>query len=161
MTADMEQNTSLWLNGQAQNADSYSSNYDKYIRSQLTSQTNTLHFPQELINRLDTIVPFNSLSVDTLSAIANEKLADLQHMTKVAHHIDLHIADEVVPFLIKQISTNGNTEDDGLAIKRQIDSEIMTKVARMVFEHPDYHSLEVVVAGNDNDQRIMVTSDNE
>lgn len=161
MTADMEQNTSLWLNGQAQNADSYSSNYDKYIRSQLTSQTNTLHFPQELINRLDTIVPFNSLSVDTLSAIANEKLADLQHMTKVAHHIDLHIADEVVPFLIKQISTNGNTEDDGLAIKRQIDSEIMTKVAQMVFEHLDYHSLEVVVAGNDNDQHIMVTSDNE
>ena len=161
MTADMEQNTSLWLNGQAQSAGSYTSNYDKYIRSQLTSQTDTLHFPRELINRLDTIVPFNSLSVDTLSAIANEKLADLQHMTKVAHHIELNIADEVIPFLIKQTSISGNTEDDGLAIKRRIDNEIMTKVARMVFEHPEYHTLEVVVAGNDNDQHIIVTSDDE
>ena len=80
-------------------------------------------------------------------------------MAKLAHHVDLKVAAEVVPFLIKQTSKNANSEDDGLAIKRRIDGEITTRVARMLFEHPSCHTLSVVINGENNNQHIDVIAD--
>ncbi|MBU3852195.1 MAG: AAA family ATPase [Candidatus Paralactobacillus gallistercoris] len=160
MTANMEQTTDPWLEQQDVADSNYLANYDKYIRSRLTDpQISTLHFPRELINRLDTIVPFTSLSVATLSQIADKKIAKLVQMAKLAHHVDLKVAAEVVPFLIKQTSKNANSEDDGLAIKRRIDGEITTRVARMLFEHPSCHTLSVVINGENNNQHIDVIAD--
>ena len=164
MTANMTQTVNPLMNENVETSNgdlTYAINYDKYIRSRLTNeQSDILHFPKELINRIDIVVPFTSLSLNTLSEIANKRLEKLKSMVRIAHHVQLNISDAVVPFLIKQISQNSNNEDDGLAIKRKIDNEIMIKVAKIVFEHPDYKTLDIVVGGNNVNQHIIITNDN-
>ena len=103
------------------------------------------YFKPEFINRIDEIVVFNALDDSVLPKIANKFIKLLQNRL-----VDRNIKLEVTPNAIKRIIDLGSDQNFGARpMKRHIQKEIETKVARCILENPDIEGKTIKVDANE------------
>ena len=92
-------------------------------------------FKPEFINRVDEIIVFNALDNDVLAQIAEKFLAQLRNRLK-DRDINLTVSDS--------------------AMKRHIQREIETAVAKVILENPDINGKTIHVDANDDQYIVTV-----
>lgn len=121
--------------------------YDALIRRSLTDTTGDNRFPPELLGRVDAIIPFQPLSVETQKKIVRMKLGSLRDEILRKYGATLKVDTSVIDYLVLD---NMNTDsDDGGArrIMSKLESELTTEVARYINRHPGLAVIIVKVEG--------------
>lgn len=121
--------------------------YDALIRRSLTGTTGDNRFPPELLGRVDAIIPFQPLSVETQKKIVRMKLSSLRDEILRKYGATLKVDTSVIDYLVLD---NMNTDsDDGGArrIMSKLESELTTEVARYINRHPGLAVIIVKVEG--------------
>lgn len=123
--------------------------YSKLIRRSIRSTTGDNRFPPELLGRIDTIVPFNPLSRDTMKKIAEYKLKTLRSEVLKKHRVDVkYDMDKLVRYIVFDKSTTDSDAGGARAINSCIDTEVVVAVAKYINEHPYETKLFVGVEGD-------------
>ena len=123
--------------------------YGKLIRRSIRSTTGDNRFPPELLGRIDTIVPFNPLSRDTMKKIAEYKLKTLRSEVLKKHHVDVkYDMDKLVRYIVFDKSTTDSDAGGARAINACVDTEVVVAVAKYINEHPYETKLFVGVEGD-------------
>lgn len=123
--------------------------YGKLIRRSIRSTTGDNRFPPELLGRIDTIVPFNPLSRDTMKKIAEYKLKTLRSEVLKKHRVDVkYDMDKLVRYIVFDKSTTDSDAGGARAINACIDTEVVVAVAKYINEHPYETKLFVGVEGD-------------
>ena len=108
-------------------------------------------FKPEFINRIDEIIVFNALGNDVLAQIAEKFLAQLRNRLK-DRDINLTVSDSAM----KRIIACGVDPLYGARpMKRHIQREIETAVAKAILENPDINGKTIHVDAND--EKYIVT----
>lgn len=108
-------------------------------------------FKPEFINRVDEIIVFNALGNDVLAQIAEKFLAQLRNRLK-ERDINLTVSDNAM----KRIIACGVDPLYGARpMKRHIQREIETAVAKVILENPDINGKTIHVDAND--EKYIVT----
>ena len=90
------------------------------------------HFLPEFINRLDELVVFNPLSEDLTLRIVTQHLDALQNLKALKERgIELKVDDKAVRFILMKAH---NTQYGARPVRRFIDQQIGTYLARMILE---------------------------
>lgn len=121
--------------------------YDALIRRSLTGTAGDNRFPPELLGRVDAIIPFQPLSVETQKKIVRMKLSSLRDEILRKYGATLKVDTSVIDYLVLD---NMNTDsDDGGArrIMSKLESELTTEVARYINRHPGLAVIIVKVEG--------------
>lgn len=123
--------------------------YGKLIRRSIRSTTGDNRFPPELLGRIDTIVPFNPLSRETMKKIAEYKLKTLRSEVLKKHRVDVkYDMDKLVRYIVFDKSTTDSDAGGARAINSCIDTEVVVAVAKYINEHPYETKLFVGVEGD-------------
>ena len=123
--------------------------YGKLIRRSIRSTTGDNRFPPELLGRIDTIVPFNPLSRDTMKKIAEYKLKTLRSEVLKKHRVDVkYDMDKLVRYIVFDKSTTDSDAGGARAINSCIDTEVVVAVAKYINEHSYETKLFVGVEGD-------------
>lgn len=121
--------------------------YMKQIRRSITSTQGGNRFPPELLGRIDAIVPFQPLSLETQRQIVLSKLRQLAQDVLTKHNVQVRVDDKVLEFLVDD---KGETESDAggarAAIGRLTD-EVTTEVAAFINAHPMERVIRIDVNG--------------
>lgn len=98
-------------------------------------------FRPELLNRFDSIIPFNALSVNHLKTIANIMLKSTFE-TMAEHGVTLTISDDVIDALV----TKGNVPDMGARpLRRIIEQDIENTLSEFFMDNPSADSIHLAV----------------
>ena len=109
-------------------------------------------FKPEFINRIDEIIVFNALGNDVLAQIAEKFLAQLRNRLK-ERDINLTVSDNAM----KRIIACGVDPLYGARpMKRHIQREIETAVAKVILENPDINGKTIHVDANDEQYIVTV-----
>lgn len=123
--------------------------YDKLIRRSIRSTTGDNRFPPELLGRIDTIVPFNPLSQQTMKQIAEYKLKVLKTDVLKKHRVDVkYNFDKLVRYIVFDKSSTDSDAGGARAINACIDNEVTVAVAKYINEHPYETKIFVDVDGD-------------
>lgn len=129
----------------------YMKDYFRLIRKSLIEMGDE-KFPPELINRIDTLVPFQPLSENTLHSIVRKYIRELTDRVKRVHDVTVQVldkADNSVPeYIIREnidVSTNAGGARGAI---RRVDEEVGTEIARFINAHPGVRSIGVYVHGH-------------
>lgn len=121
--------------------------YEKLIRRSISSTSGENRFPPELLGRIDAIVPFQPLSLETQRKIVLGKLIQLRNEVRVKHSVQLHVDKRVLSYLIDD---KGDTDSDAggaRAAVAKLQDEVTTSVAAFINSHPSEKRLRVDVVG--------------
>ena len=125
---------------------SYAFESDRELRNAHYMQEVHNYFKPEFVNRIDEIVVFNALDDSVLPKIANKFINLLQNRLA-----ERNIKLEVTPKAIDRIIELGSDQNFGARpMKRHIQKEIETKVARCILENPDIEGKTIKVDANEN-----------
>ncbi len=102
-------------------------------------------FKPELINRIDEIIVFNSLTDTALKQIADKFLKQLENRL-AERDIHLSVSDEAKARIIE---CGADALYGARPMKRHIQREIETQVARVILENPDIQGQTITVDAND------------
>ena len=121
--------------------------YEKLIRESISTTTGDNRFPPELLGRIDCIVPFQPLSLNTQMKIVRNKLTDLSIAVREKHSIELQIKKRVLDYIVRDnLDTEASSGGARAAISK-MESEVVTEVARHINRHPEDTSIVVDVEG--------------
>ena len=96
------------------------------------------YFRPEFLNRLDAIVPFNSLTQDDMSKIIDIYLKRMSHVLK-KRNIEVTVSDEAK----KVLAEKGYDKDFGARpLRRVVEQNLETPIAKLVMSHPDTKKVE-------------------
>lgn len=102
--------------------------YKPLIKSALMDDKS---FPNELINRFDAFVPFNSLDLNTKKRIARTKLYQLATELRTKHSIHVHYGPEIVDWLVIQKEDN-NARGGARGIANTIKDDLTSAIAEAI-----------------------------
>lgn len=122
--------------------------YDPLIRRSLSQTTGDNKFPPELLGRVDAIVPFQPLSLETMRKIARKKVSDLIERVKETHNIDLFVDDEVITYLVDEQGRTDSDAGGARSVVSKLEGEVASAVARFINHNPDCVKLRVITEGN-------------
>ncbi|MFE4834448.1 AAA family ATPase [Arthrobacter sp. NPDC056691] len=134
--------------------------YGKLIRRSISSTTGDNRFPPELLGRIDSIVPFQPLSLVTQAMIIRNKLRELTREVLIKHNVRMEIDQRVLQYLTED---RGDTDSDAggarTAVAKMTD-EVTTAVATFINENPSQRLIRVDVVGDlASDDKKLLTSD--
>ena len=121
--------------------------YDALIRRSITQTTGSNRFPPELLGRIDVMVPFQPLSEATIQKIVIKKLNDLRLEVAKKHNVNLKFTPRVIDFIVKDNLIEDSNAGGARRAVATLESEITTKVAQFINEHPDKYHLGVDIKG--------------
>lgn len=134
--------------------------YEKLIRRSISDTSADNRFPPELLGRIDAIVPFQPLSLETQRKIVRNKLRALTQDVLVKHNVRLVPDEKVLQYLIDDRGdTDSNAGGARTAVARLTD-EVSTEVATFINQFPSERRLRIDVVGElvSNNKRLR-TSD--
>lgn len=120
--------------------------YDKLIRRSLVASTG-MKFPPELLGRIDCIVPFQPLSLETMRAIVIMRLKELKSSLFEKYGIRMLVHQRVVDYLVEDSLTTDSDEGGARAVMSKLQSEVTTTIAAFINEFPEYRSISVRIEG--------------
>lgn len=121
--------------------------YTKQIRRSITDTTGGNKFPPELLGRIDAIVPFQPLSLETQREIVRLRTQDMVQEVLTKHNVRMVVDPKVLQYLIDDM---GDTESDSGGARAAIGKltdEVTTEVAAFINAHPFERSIHVRVEG--------------
>jgi len=126
--------------------------YFKLIRKSLLGEGSN-RFPPELLNRIDSIVPFQPLSQNTLRRVAVKHLKQLRDRIRHAHGIKLYYIDNdkdsrsVPDYIIKEEADTSTDAGGARGVIRRINDEITSEVSKFINENPEVKRIGCFVQG--------------
>ncbi|MCI5724171.1 MAG: AAA family ATPase [Erysipelotrichaceae bacterium] len=109
-------------------------------------------FKPEFVNRIDEIIVFNALGTEVLGQIAEKFLSQLRNRL-ADRDINLVVTDQAM----KRIIACGVDPLYGARpMKRHIQREIETAVAKVILENPDINGKTITVDADDNNYNVSV-----
>lgn len=105
------------------------SEYTKVIHASLMGNNS---FPPELINRVDSIIPFQPLQEKTMVQIVRRKLNELARTVQKKHGIQVIIKEEVVNYLVYENLDKDTTAGGARGVMRRLNLEVTSAVARYI-----------------------------
>lgn len=121
--------------------------YNKLIRQSITSTQGANKFPPELLGRIDSIVPFQPLSEETMKNIVKKKLLKLKDVVLAKHNVQMRIVPDVVKYLVEDRLDQEADSGGARAVMSKLESEVTMKVAEFINTYPDARSIAVTVEG--------------
>lgn len=123
------------------------SRYDKLIRRSLVSAQNN-KFPEELLGRIDVIVPFKALTEKTLERITRRTLDRLADKVMARHHIKLTYDERVVRYIAGD-KLGSNSDDLGArGVVSTVVNTVDVGVAKLINENPYLRNIHVYIDGD-------------
>lgn len=104
-------------------------------------------FPAELLGRIDTIVPFQPLSVETQSKIIRTKLYNLRAEVRKKHNVVLEFSSDVVDYIVLDNSTTDSDAGGARAVISKMEIKITSLVSAYINRHPKVRRLLVSIEG--------------
>lgn len=121
--------------------------YDKLIRKSIISTAGGGKFPPELMGRIDTMVPFQPLSEETMKRITKLKLKQLRDRVMKKHNILLEIDQKVIQYLVEDELDTDSDSGGARNVIHKMEAEVVTAVATYINQHPGISKLGVMVEG--------------
>lgn len=118
--------------------------YDKVIRSSLIADSS---FSPELINRVDKIIPFRPLSVETHERIMKKRLSELVQTVYDKHGVSMTLSKDVPEYLIFEGLDDSTDAGGARGLMSRLTVEVTSAVARYINLHPDVKNIGVTVEG--------------
>jgi ATP-dependent Clp protease ATP-binding subunit ClpC len=112
-----------------------------------------IKFPPELLSRVDAIIPFAPLSLETQKKIASSALDKLAEETKQASNTSIVFMnkDDLVDYItIDLVSKNVETLGGAREVKGIVSSLVQTEIAKAVNRNPNRDTLYVSVENMEN-----------
>ena len=120
--------------------------YERTIRRSLVGTTGG-RFPPELVGRIDTIVPFQPLSRNTMTEIVKMRLRELAQKLYEQRNIKLNVQQRVVNYIIEDTLTTETDEGGARAIMSKLESEVVTALAEFINAFPEEREIVVTITG--------------
>ncbi len=130
----------------------YAFETDDVMRKEHYEQEVHQFFKPELLNRIDEIIVFNALGVEVQKQIADKFLAILANCLK-EKEISLQVTDKAKERII---ACGVDPQFGARPMRRHIQREIETAIAKTVLANPDIAGHTVVVDADDEQYRIRV-----
>lgn len=121
--------------------------YMKQIRRSIISTQGANRFPPELLGRIDAVVPFQPLSLETQRKIVKSKLAQLRREVLSKHSVHLAVDERVLQYLIDDKADTESDAGGARAAISKLTEEVTTAVAAFINAHPSERSICVDVVG--------------
>lgn len=133
--------------------------HENLIRQTIQETTDHNQFPPELLGRIDTIVPFIPLSIETKEEITEMHLNDLCNEIMRKHNIKTLIDPKVVKYLVEDTINNTDSDSGGAReIMHKLETEVITPIAEYINAHPQQHTIYAKVKGqtayDDKNKRV-------
>lgn len=108
--------------------------YEPLIRRSLVETQGENKFPPELLGRIDGIIPFQPLSIETKELIIKRKLYELKSLVLHKYGIDVRIHKKVIPYIVRENLSEDADSGGARAAISKFESEVTSKVARIINE---------------------------
>ena len=126
---------------------SESRSFDKNVRKSITD-TSDGSFPPELVNRFDTIVPFNPLSRNTMIRLIFMKCQKIINRFYYEHGVKVHVDENVLyDYLGYDILEDDTEAGAGRQVNRILKKYITMPVSTYINDHRNVKVIHVVVEG--------------
>lgn len=122
--------------------------YEKLIRRSISETSGDNRFPPELLGRIDAIVPFQPLSLNTQRKILRSKLRDLVMRVRTKHGVDVTMHPRVLAYLADDKADDSSKAGGARAAVGRLTTDVTTEIATFINEFP-------------NEKRIIVEIDGE
>lgn len=121
--------------------------YDKLIRQSISSTNGDNKFPPELLGRIDSIVPFQPLSEETMKKIVMMKLSKLRDLIREKHNMQIIFSKDIIDYLVEDNMDTDSDSGGARKVMSKLESEVTTSVARFINTYPEVNKLKVCVEG--------------
>lgn len=122
--------------------------FESLIRKAISEGQELNKFPPELLGRIDTLVPFQPLSEQTLRRITRKKLVVMVQDVWRKHRVRVGVSDDVIEYVVgDQTDLDSNTGGGARGLDSIITNQVTTAVAEHLNRHPEHTHLHVGVEG--------------
>ncbi|KQY90996.1 hypothetical protein ASD24_24690 [Paenibacillus sp. Root52] len=118
--------------------------YQKVIRRSLIQSPS---FASEIINRMNSIIPFQPLAVSTYIKILVKKLEDLQTLVYQTHGVDLHIESKVVDYIVHDLFDVDTNSGGARGLVVLLETHVVAPLSRYINKHRDVKHMGIIVKG--------------
>lgn len=135
--------------------------YEKLIRTSLQTTNSDDKFPPELLGRIDSIVPFQPLSEETMKRITVVALKRLARNVRHRHNVELDVGENIVRYLVNDNLTTDSDSGGARRVMNKLESEVVTAISRFINANPGVRRIGVLVDGDmaaDNKDMVKSTA---
>ena len=127
---------------------SKSRSYERNVKKSITETSKDGGFPPELVNRFDTIVPFNPLSRETMIKLLYAKARKLLNKFYKQHGVKVIIGPRVLDQYLGHDILDDDTEAGaGRQVNRVLRDYITKPVSTYIYYHPKERNIHVELSG--------------
>ena len=127
---------------------SKSRSYERNVKKSITETSKDGGFPPELVNRFDTIVPFNPLSRETMIKLLYAKARKLLNKFYKQHGVKVFIGPRVLDQYLGHDILDDDTEAGaGRQVNRVLRDYITKPVSTYIYYHPKKRNIHVELSG--------------
>ena len=127
---------------------SKSRSYERNVKKSIIETSKDGGFPPELVNRFDTIVPFNPLSRETMIKLLYVKARKLLNKFYKQHGVKVFIGPRVLDQYLGYDILNDDTEAGaGRQVNRVLRDYITKPVSTYIYYHPKERNIHVELSG--------------
>ena len=127
---------------------SKSRSYERNVKKSITETSKDGGFPPELVNRFDTIVPFNPLSRETMIKLLYAKARKLLNKFYKQHGVKVFIGPRVLDQYLGHDILDDDTEAGaGRQVNRVLRDYITKPVSTYIYYHPKERNIHVELSG--------------
>ena len=127
---------------------SKSRSYERNVKKSITETSKDGGFPPELVNRFDTIVPFNPLSRETMIKLLYAKALKLLNKFYKQHGVKVIIGPRVLDQYLGHDILDDDTEAGaGRQVNRVLRDYITKPVSTYIYYHPKERNIHVELSG--------------
>lgn len=127
---------------------SKSRSYERNVKKSITETSKDGGFPPELVNRFDTIVPFNPLSRETMIKLLYAKARKLLNKFYKQHGAKVFIGPRVLDQYLGHDILDDDTEAGaGRQVNRVLRDYITKPVSTYIYYHPKERNIHVELSG--------------
>lgn len=117
------------------------------IRRAISTTQGDNRFPPELLGRIDAIVPFQPLSMETRRKITLVRLRELVAEVRRKHRVTLSVANRVVDYLVEDKADSDSDAGGARAALSLLTDEVTAAVAAYINAHPTQRAIRAQVNG--------------
>lgn len=117
------------------------------IRRAISTTQGDNRFPPELLGRIDAIVPFQPLSLETRRRITRNKLRELAEEVQRKHRVQVNFDRRVLEYLIEDKVDSDSDAGGARAALALMTDEVTSAIAAYVNAHPDHRRILVQING--------------
>lgn len=110
---------------------------EKYVKPIRHALMKHQSFAPEIINRMNAIVPFRPLGIDTYSQIAYSRMQKLQLAVLAEHRIELLVKADVIDYVISETFDIDTDSGGARGVVARMEEAVVAPVSRYINQHKD------------------------